>query len=369
MDDSTPMVEARKSYQLTKLMHLSLSCRDDHIGRHEVSRALFCNEIAYRAALVLGDAHELFSALSWARQVGFPAQKLLLPRFGNAYDGVDVVQLARTIAPMEQSLVAGRATIPYSNAAAVLAPRLGDLRTIPAVKLSINQHTVEAAADTGNGYALVMDQRHADALGVTILVKGLPPLATLGRPPVGTEQRLGLAKTLTLGPLTLHNLLVVVVPSGNPTTDRVALGMPLLARLKQFSFEASGIVAGKPSRVCKAPLALSFASSWDGDGKLVFDARADGKAVKASIDTGATSPLVAGALLQPPGTPAGTSMAPISSRYLKVEVGGRALHFDDTPIIPSLQSAAFLVGAPILASSDVQYDFSGATVCVASRSL
>ena len=363
------MVQARKSYQLTKLMHLSLSCRDDDIGRHNVPQALFCNEVAYRAALVLGDAHQLFSALSLAKQIGIPAQKWSLPRFGNAYDGVDVAQLARTISPLEQRLAPGRTTIPYSNASAVLAPRMGDLHTIPAVKVSINQQTVEAAADTGNGYALVMDQRHADTLGVTILVRGLPPLATLGRPPVGTDQRLGLAKALTLGPLTLHNLLVVVLPSGNPTTDRVVLGLPLLARLKQFSFETSGIAVGKPSRPCQTPLSLSFASSWDEDGKLVFDARADGKAVKASIDTGAASPLVAGALLQPPGAQEGTSAPPIASRYLKVDVGGRSLHFDDTPIIPSLQSAAFLVGAPILASSDVQYDLNNSTLCIESRLL
>ncbi|MDQ6647106.1 MAG: hypothetical protein M3Y93_07720 [Pseudomonadota bacterium] len=243
------------------------------------------------------------------------------------------------------------------------------MRTIPAVIVSINKNNVEANADTGLNYSIVMDQLHADALDVTTLLKGLPPMPTLGRGPVGADQRWGLARELTLGPLTLHNVMVIVLPSGHPTTDRVSLGLPLLARLKRFSFEASGIVVGQASRACTAPMALSFASPWEEDGKLVFDAQADGKTVKAWIDTGSAPPLMATTQLRPPGD--GQTVGPagqFETRYLKVRMGGKTLSYDDTPILPDLSFPAFLVGAPILASSDLQFDVDKPSLCIVPRS-
>lgn len=374
------MIEAQKSYDISKLLTLSLACRDDSMKRNRVSQALFCNTVAYRAALILADTHQVFSTLAWAKQTGFPAKARAgggPSVFGDAFDRADVVQLAKSVPPIEEYLAPGRVTMPYTNASNVtstgsaegMSRRADNLRAVPMVTVSINQKDIEAVADTGLSYSIVMDQLHADALGVTTLVKGLPPLGTLGRNPVGMDQRLGLAKELTLGPLTLHNVLVVVVPSGNSTTDRVVLGLPLLARLKRFSYEESGIVVGEASRKCSAPMALSFVSSWNEDGKVVFDARADGKTVKASIDTGAAPPLVAGSQLQPPGdTQAGGAAASNEARYLKVDVGGRTLRYDDTPVVPSLVSPAFLVGAPILATSDIQFDFNKPSLCIVPRS-
>lgn len=377
-EDIARMIEAQNSYRLDKLLAVSLSCRNNGMKRNQVRKALFCNGVAYRTALVLGDAQQIFSALSWAKQTGFPAKERAgggPSRFGNAFDQADVGQLARSLLPTEQILAPGRTTIPYTNASSVtsigpggdMSRRAGDLRTIPAVAVSINKKNVAAVADTGSGYSVVMDQLHADALGVTTLVAGLPPLNTLGRDPVGPDLRLGLAKELTLGPLTLHNIVVLVAPSGNFTTDRVAVGLPLLARLKQFSFEQSGIVVGKPNRECKAAMALSFVSSWDEDGKLAFDAQADGQAVKASIDTGAAPPLIAGRQLQPPSDAQARESAAPTARYLKVEVAGRDLSYDDAPIIATMPFPAFLVGAPILASSDLQFDFSKPSLCIEPR--
>ncbi len=380
LDYSTPeMVEAQKSYDFKKLLALSLSCRDDGMKGDRVAQAIFCNTVAYGAALVLGDAHQIFSTLLWTKQIGFPAKERAgdgPSTFGNAFDQADVVQLAQSALPIEERLVSGHTVIPYTNASNVtfigpgddMRRRAGDLRTIPAIKISINRKDVEASADTGLNFSVVMDQLHADALSVTTLLKGLPPLPTLGRKPAGADQKWGVVKKLTVGPLTLHNVMVIVVPSGNYATDRIALGLPLLARLKQFSFEQSGIVVGQASRECKAPMALSFVSSWDEDGKLSFDAQADGKTVKASIDTGVAPPLVAGAQLQPPGeAPTEGPMAPLKTRYLKVNVGGKAVSYEDTVIIPSLSFPAFLVGAPILASSDLQFDFNNPSLCVVPR--
>jgi predicted aspartyl protease len=379
-NSTTGMVEAQKSYDIPKLLTLSLSCRNDSMKRNRLSQALFCNTVAYRAALILADAHQVFSTLSWAKQTGFPAKERAgggPSVFGNAFDRTDVVQLAKSVPPIEEHLAPGRVTIPYTNASNVtstgsaggVSRRADNLLAVPMVTVSIDQKETEAIADTGLSYSIVMDQLHADALGVTTLVEGLPPLGTLGRDPVGVDQRLGLARELTLGPLTLHNVMIVVIPSGNPATDRVVVGLPLLARLKRFSYEESGIVVGEASRECSAPIELSFVSSWNEDGKVVFDARADGKTVKASIDTGAAPPLVAGNQLQPPGdAQMGGATALDERRYLKVDVGGRTLRYDDTPIVPSLVFPAFLVGAPIMATSDIQFDFNKPSLCIVPRS-
>ena len=371
------MAQAQVTYKLADVLALALTCRDEGMRRDLLPQALGCNTVAYRAALILGDARQTFSALSWAKQTGFPAALragLGQSTFGNSFDHSDVTLLSKSLPPTFETMATGYVTIPYTNASLVVSNgegadalmRSGDLRTIPAINISINQKPAEAIADTGLSYAIVMDQAHADSLGVRVLVTDLPPLPAMGKGAIGSSQSLGLITQMSVGPLTLHNILVAVIPSGHPDTDRVAIGVPLLARFRQLEFGSTGITVGRLATPCPAPLTMGFASSWNEDGKLVVDAEADGRNVKASIDTGAAPPLVAGSQLLP--RRAGQD-APVSrlTRKLTVKLGRQALSYDHTPIIAQIAAPAFFVGAPILSKFDLQFDFDKPSLCVAGR--
>jgi predicted aspartyl protease len=371
-DNTSKMVQAQLAYDLPTVLKSALVCRDQAFGQKQPSAAAACNKVAYRAALVLGDAHTVFVQIAWMKRIGYPAMGRP-PMLGNAFDHVDVDKLAKTLPTSSATMANGAASIPYTNAAFVsgnegaqIRDSGTDLRATPTIAIEVNHNPTEAKADTGLGYSVVMDQAHADALGVKPLVMGLAPLPTIGRAPVGDSLTLGWVEHLNVGPLTLRNTLVLVVPSGNPLTDRVLIGMPVLARFRQFTFEQSALVVGKPAR-CDQPLPLSFASSWDETGKLVFEAKADGSSVKASIDTGLAPSLVAGSPLIPGGSDPGR-ITPTSSRYLKIDLGNVQVSDADTQFIPTLTTPAVLIGAPVLATSDLHFNFEKPALCVVHRS-
>lgn len=375
---SVEMINAQLAYDLSKVMALSLSCRDSYFASKSMTPAMNCSAVAYHSALIRGDARETFRTLSWvkhnglaeiARQTGKPAA------FNNALDNVDVDQLAKTLPPFSSSLVPGAASIGYANAKFMTPTAKGeqlqilppnDTRGIPSIPIEINGKKTEAAADTGNSYFLIMDQAHADALGVKTLVAGLPPMSTLGRGPVGTSLSLGLVDKLAAGPLTLRNALTIVVPSGNTLTDRISIGMPLLKEFRQLEFNTSGVVVGGQPKPCKEPLPLTFASTGTEEGKLVFDVKADGKTVKGEIDTGSMLPLIAGSSLAPPGVKAQNGDS-FPTRYLAIRLRSARFGFDSTEVMSSLTSPEVIIGAPAIALWDIRYDFVGRSLCVVPR--
>jgi len=372
------MINAQLAYDLSKVMALSLSCRDAYFASKSMMPAMNCSSVAYRSALVRGDARETFRTLSWVKHNGFAEmarQSGKPPAFNNALDNVDVDQLARTLPPFSSSLAPGATSIGYANAKFMTPTVKGgllhtlppnDTRGVPSIPIEINGRKTDAAADTGNSYFIIMDQAHADALGVKTLVAGLPPISTLGRGPVGTSLSLGLVDTLVAGPLTVRNALAIVVPSGNTLTDRIAVGMPLLKEFQQLEFNTSGVVVGGQPKACNEPLPLTFASTGAEEGKLVFDARADGKTVKGEIDTGSMLPLIAGSPLAPPGikTQNGDNFP---TRYLAIRLGSIPFSFDSTVVMSLLTSPGVIIGAPAIALWDIRYDFVGLSLCIVPR--
>ena len=375
---SMEMLNAQLAYDLPKVMALSLSCRDAMLAFKTMPAALSCSTVAYRAALMRGDARETFRALSWIKHNGFSEmarQSGKPPGFNNAFDNVDVDQLANSLPPISSSLAPRAASLGYANAK-VMTPTVqngliytlaaNDTRSVPSIPVEINGKKTEAATDTGNAYAIILDQSRADALGVKILVTGLPPMPTLGRGPVGTSLSLGLVDKLVAGPLTLRNVLAIVVPSGNTLTDRINIGMPLLKQFQQLTFTSAGLAIGGEPKACKEPLPLTFASTGAEEGHLVFDVKADGKVVKGEIDTGSASPLIAGNSLAPPGMkPANGSNPP--TRYLSIRVGSAPFGYDDTEVMASLDVPAVVIGAPAIALWDIRYDFAGLSLCIEPR--
>lgn len=378
------LVEAQLDYDLPGLLAAAKVCRDSAMLRNELAAALSCNGVAYRSAFAMGDAREAFRTLVWVKKVGFPAMTRMhrgTPGFGNAFDRADIDQIAKSLPPFFTKRSPDRASLDYSNApykednAIHLTTHASGASIIPAVTIVVNGKQLKAFVDTGSASSVVMDQAHATELGVKTLVAGLPAIATLGRSPATGSTSLALVDELVFGPLTVHDVMAIVVPTGYLPGSGVMVGLPLLARFQQVEFGRSRLTVGGTASGCNDPLALTFASSPREDGKLVFDAGADGKPIKASIDTGADVPLIAGRHLAPPSVDndsavqsATVAQAGPIQRYLKVWFGKSHLSYDDTPVIPTLEVPDVLIGAPILAGWDVHFDFLKPSLCLAPTS-
>ena len=367
------MVRSQLSYDLPTVMASALRCRDLAMAHNSPAAAASCGKVAYRAALVLGDAKATFAAIAWMKNKGYPAVGRP-PLLGNAFDGVDLEGLARSLPESTTDLAKTGGAMPYENEAFVTgdqgaaARQTGaDIKVAPTVAVTINGKPSAALVDTGSAYAVMMDRTHADALDVKTLVTGLPPMPTMGAPPVGDSLTIGRLDTLVIGPLTLRNLLVLVVPSGNQLTDRVIVGLPVLARLRKFEFRKSSLVVNERLPPCREPLPLTYASTWDEDGKVVFDVTADGRVVKANIDTGLASLLAAGKPLIPPND--GTHAAAPGRRYLKLSVGSANLSDDSALLEPDMSFPAAFIGAPVIATFDVRLDFTDSKFCLSRRAV
>lgn len=381
------MIKAQLDYNLPGLSNLLKDCRDAALRHNAISSALNCNRGAASVALVMGDARGYFQALDWTKNIGFPAiarsRQGRKPKFGRPFNDVDLDKLAKSLPPLSATLSVGSASLDYSHPLYMVLEDNGNRQTtygtkgvgaIPEVSTEIDGKPVQALVDTGTSYFLTMDQTQAKALGVKILVAGLPAIATMGKAPGKGSTSFGLIDRLVFGPLTVNNAMAIVVPTGSFPGPGVLVGLPLLARFKQVEFDQSRLVLDAAASVCKYPLALAFASSPAEDGKLVFAAKANGKPVKASIDTGSGAPLIASPSLMASSTagnaaapPTTTALATPSHRHLEVQFGNSRFSYNDPPVIPALSVPDVVIGAPILEGWNVRFDFSKPSLCLIPR--
>jgi hypothetical protein len=370
------LLEAQLAFNLPLLLEGSKVCRDA-LALNAMPSAIACNALAYHAALNMGDAHEAFGALAWIKKVAFPYTLKITGKpgaIGGAFDHVDVEKLAATLPAFSATLTPGAALLNYTNLATMTSVTptgqmsLADagIQATPAVAVEVNGKKVEAFTDTGMPAALLMDQAHADALGVKPLVTGLPGIGTIAMGPLGNSLTLGLVDKLVVGPLTLRNMVAFVIPTSDVLGDRVGVGLPLLARFRQVSFGKSAVTVGGEPATCNAPLPLAFASPATLQGKLVFDATAEGKVVKASIDTGSTAPLIAGRALTQSG-PGPVNEDGMKTRTLKVSIGRSNIVYDQTPVVPTLEVPDVMVGAPVIAGWDLRFNFDKPSLCFETR--
>ena len=371
------LFEAQLAYNLPMLLEGSKTCRDALAAQNAMPSAISCNAIAYRTALNMGDAREAFGALAWIKKVAFPYTLKTTGKpgaLGGPFDHVDVDELAATLPAFSVTLARGAASLNYINLAsmATITPdgrmKLADTGALaaPAVAVEVNGKKMDAIADTGISSALMMDQAHADALGVKPLVTGLPGVGTIAMGTLGNSLTLGLVDKIVVGPLTMRNVVAFVVPTNPLMGDRIGIGLPLLARFHEVSFGKSAITVQDESATCKAPLPLTFAAPTTLNGKLVFDAMAEGKLVKASVDTGSTLPLIAGRTLDQSGMGAENEHG-LRTRALRVSIGPSDIASNKTPVVPTLEVPAVIVGAPVIAGWDVKFNFDKPSLCFEPR--
>lgn len=379
------LIKAQFAYDLPGVLNLLKDCRDATLRQNATGVALNCNRNAAGVALVMGDARGYFQTLDWTKNIGFPAiarsRQGREPKFGKPFNEVDLDKLAKSVPPFSATLSAGSASLDYSHPLYKVLGNQGNhvttygtngVATIPEVTMEIDGKPAKALVDTGTSYLLTLDQAQAKALGVKTLVAGLPAIATMGKAPAKGGTSFGLVDRLVFGPLTINNAMAIVAPTGYLPGPGVLVGLPLLARFKQVEFEQSRLVIDTTASACKYPLALIFASSWEENGKLVFAAKANGKPIKASVDTGAAVPLIASrALMAPTATAQAATTAPATPSHQPIEVqfGNSRFSYNDPPVIPTLDVPDVIIGAPILEGWNVRFNFSKPSLCLIPRHL
>lgn len=375
------LLRAQLRYDLPEVHAAAIQCRDTAFLERIVPAAERCNEAAFGAALVRGDAHAMFASLEWDERVAFPALAQALgrgrPRFGNGYDHVDIATLLKSVPPLEEQLTAIRGTLPIVNWPASGGDRAKSgtsvaLHAHPQVDVTINGHAVAADVDTGTWAALTVSADRAKALGIRILVRGITAAPTMNSPgsAVGNAS-LGLVSKFTFGPLTLRNLAVYVVPA-HFVLNGIVVGLPVLARFPQVTFSRGAIEVAPASPACADAVPLTYAASDVFQrGYLVFAGVRDGKPATVMFDSGSNARLVtragsagdAPAASAPPAKPRVDRVGPLA-----VTVGQRRVAARDAAFMSWLPAPIdVLIGAPILATDDVRLSFASPSICIDPR--
>lgn len=383
-------------YRLPALMSSAKACRDDAMrdgGPAAMGDATDCNGFILESTQAMGDAHGYFEALAWHRDHGVKTWKaghssrkspLLLPK-------ADAAKLARSVPAFSVELTStAPVSLPYANLPHPSGTHHSDERKphrieaglgeafTPKLDVTINGHHVKALVDTGTSTALVMSLTQAKALGLQPLVTGLSGFRSLGKPPIPAGSKaVYLATSLELGPLHVHNVMVIVIPDDYEKDTDVTIGLPLLARFDNVVFNQSGMIVNAPSAACRHALPVTYAALSGHDGILVFAAEADGKPIRAMIDTGAPSAMIVGPRLMPDAA-SGVTAAHGGSlsghfRFIRIRLGGlgaldlKALMLSDMP-----ENLDVDFGFPLSWSwpkvAAVRFDFTNMSICLVGLS-
>lgn len=369
---------ATAAYRMTDVLAGAQACRGLAQTQGKLAMAMLCNERAYRAARVLGDAHAFIEAAHW--QSGHADARGLDAAFAE----VDLKKLMGTIPPFSVAIDGGSTRLDYAHplTARVLIKghsidargTIADLR--PVVPVTIDGKQVQALVDTGAPVALVLDRKRAHLLGAVTLVEGARAPRTFGVPdPKPGSAAYALVDSLKLGTLTMHGVLAVVLQDGKVPASGVIVGLPLLAQYQQATFTRSQLELDTDADTCaRKALPMTATLAARGGFGMTFPAEADGRDATAMFDTGMSFPVAVGpmstlALTLPPAT----SKQPVKPAFTvhpnshKFRIGSINL-LSKYVYVPKLEIPVdFVIGTPMLFGADVQLDFATLSLCVTPR--
>lgn len=368
------MLNAQVRYQLPIVLESARKCAKAEVAskKHEWPvQAGYCNEFARMAALSLGDAHAFFVTSSFASTVVIPAfsrWRHVSVTLGKGMGKVNLQELARSTPAITTGWKRDKQRVPVVNLADV-----ADGTAAPAIHVRINGMETPATIRPTSGLQspITVIARTSDfrekygKLGLQPLVNLLGSANITDAPQSGgSVSSLALARVVTVGPLTLHNVGVEVIQSSS-VPPGVYIGMSLLSRFGGVAISGHGIVLSRqPLAGCAGSVPMTFASTWREDGDLEFLATLNQKQVAATWRPGlrvalAADPAVFAAATGVQAnafTPAGSlPHAPITLR-----VGNQMMH-PDSAYTPSSWNAPYQVeiGGPSLENHVVYLTFDG----------
>lgn len=370
---------ATDAYRMADALAAAKECRELALAGDKLVLAMACNERAFLAARVLGDAKSFVAAAAW--QSRHADGRGLDP----AFRGVDLAGLAVSVAPLSTGIEGGSTRLDYTHPITAMAAIAGNSvvargrvsEARPFVSVTINGKKVQALVDTGAPVPLVLDQTRARSLGAVPLVKGAMAPSTFSDPdPIPGSADYALVDSLSVGTLTMRNVLAVVMKNGKVPKSGVVVGLPMLARYPQVTFTWSQLQLDTRPETCKEhPLPMTAMLAARGAFGMVFPIQVRDKHADAIFDTGMSFPLAIG-----PTSRLASTLAPASSKQplepaftihpgsLSVGVGRINLKPDHVYVSRLGLPTDAAIGSPLLLGADVRINFNDLSLFVIPRS-
>jgi predicted aspartyl protease len=355
------LLDAQLHGDMMALLNAAARCREQAFAAHARHIGQWCGATAVGAAWQLGDPKRLFGQIAQLKKHGAMPHKNRGPFVDNA------PKLAHALPETTVDITAGSGSIPLvERAEPDDAPHTTNWNT-PQVAIMANGHTLKADVDTGSAMALTMDASHAKGLGIKTLATGLTAVPTLNvRKTQKGNATLGLLRRFKLGPMTIRNLAVMVVPDGYAASG-VLIGWPVLAHFEQVTFRDKSITVSMDKTSCAHPIPETYAANTTRQlGQFVFRAEVDGAPVSAMFDSGASPLLAARPGLAADRRGEAADARPPRSGYLSVSLGhGHIASYSaafDAQLPDSMPDV--LIGIPLVATADVAVRYSPPSLCI-----
>lgn len=319
-----------------------------------------------------GNAREWARVMLWLKQGGIDGAldaNALRDFRSKYYADVDFLLMA--------ALPASEITYPRGNfSVPVLAydegkQAAGSLNKLYWVEIESNGIRAKALVDTGAPHVISMSLYNANRLGISEVVGRVRTSARqleAVHPAYQNEYRL--AKRVSIGDLTLTNVMVEVDP--NATDDTIIVGTGLLARFRTVTFSKSQIAFNADEHPAKSrSAAFRFLSTFDlGSSKFLIETHLKGVAYPTMIDTGLsstlgiTNPLAATLAMDgdPEFTPDDQNGVVPAFKVSHQSVSFDGIALTDAPTLlfwmsPPSSDFSIIIGGELKEALDMQFDF------------
>lgn len=247
----------------------------------------------------------------------------------------------------------------------------GSLNKLYWIEIESDGIRARALVDTGAPHAISMSLYNATRLGISeVLGRARTSARQLEAVHPTYQNEYRLAKRVSIGDLTLSNVMVEVDP--NATDDTIILGTGVLTRFRTVTFSKSRLAFNADERPAKSrSAAFRFLSTFDlGSSKFLIETRLKGVAYPTMIDTGLSSTLaianpLAATLARdddPEFTPGDENgvMPAFKVSHQSVSFDGIAL--TDAPTLlfwksPPSSDFSIIIGGELKEALDMQFDF------------
>lgn len=358
-------------------------------GSSTVIFSLYCNELAVAASVKLGNAHALMSNTMWSYRKLRPALHRAAPAVFPAESTPPTADASRVVAFSPPVIMRWTATM---DKLSVSYPRR-EVDSVPSVPISVNGHEVKAEVDFGGlsgqvaPLVVITDKAHSPilaSLGLSDLTprrddgagsqldkrskraitrnNWLRSMARSGRPVV---------QALTVGPLTMHDVMVSVLKS-SATAPGIYITDSLLSRFGSVTFGEHRIrLSRNGTNACTRPVRMTYASDENLRGGFIFPVSVNGHATYAGLDLGVSGVVRRVNDAAVPSAPAGDarSAGRASGEAVLVQVGATTIRapIAGNVLTPKGVPETLDLGSGVLANYRVTLSFRGAypSLCLA----
>lgn len=316
----------------------------------------------------LGDLNEYFKESAWAKNKLFPAI-METPGgkavFGDALDTIDLTAFATSTPALSQKIVSKSKSLFVVNQVAE-----DGYHAPPAINITVNGHEISAFVDTGIGVNVIVTQSVARKLDLSKILGNFTAAQYLGGGSNAGWGGVYMAKSIEVGPLLLHNLLVSVLPDGSIPAGTY-IGMAMLRRFKEVTITNKQINLSMAKTLkCETPIPMTFASDTSEAGKLLFSISANHRPANAQLDTGSSFLLLGSSDFFPYAMTSSTHRGQVGETSIQISVGNSKIKSEHAIILKGdtvADGSSVIIGNPLLESFKLVLHLQDPSFCLVSN--